>query len=155
MSTLVKTTNESSTSVTTISGTSDSGADIIRELESQKEEIQPVLDFYERLVKGWQGRALRAEKALEDPGNKSDSQQKVFKELLQFALQEMKTHLPVYNEVKAMKEQLDDKIQQFKLMSVKATLTPSTHTSVELDFKHAKELLYKADALIELRKEED
>lgn len=153
MSTLVKTTNESSNSLTIIS--SDSSADIIRELESQKEEVQPVLDFYEKLVKGWQGRVLRAEQALTDPGNQSESQQKVFNELLQFALREMETHLPVYNEVKVMKEQLDEKIQEFKLMSVKKTLTPSTHKPVELDFKQAKELLYKADALIELRKEQD
>lgn len=153
MSALAKNTDGNTNIVATISSYGNNGMSVIKELETQKEEIKPVLDFYDKLVRGWQGRALRAEKALKDPGNQSDAQQKVFKELLQFALQEMETHLPVYNEVKDMNDQLEAKIRECELMSVKSTLTHSNNTPVELDFRTAKELLYKADALIELRKE--
>lgn len=152
MSALV-TTKGSTGTVSAISTSSDSGVSLIKELEAQKEELQPVLDFYDKLVKGWQGRVLRAEKALDDPGNQNEAQQKVFNELLRFALKEMETHLPVYNEIKTMKDQLEGKIREFELMQVKNSLTPSTHTPVKLDFRNAKELLFKADALIELRKE--
>lgn len=150
MPVIVRTTTEDGTSVSV----QDTTFEVIAELQEQQEELQPVLDFYDRLVKGWQGRALRAEQALKDPSNKSEAQQKVFNELLQYALHELKTHLPVYTEVKMMKEKLQEKIQQFELMNVKNSLTPSSAMSVELDFKNAQELLFKADALIELRSQD-
>lgn len=133
----------------------ESSVSLTEELEKQKREIQPIIDFYDRLVKGWHFRIIRAEIAMKDPGNQSEAQQKVFIELRDFAKSELEQHLPVFNEVSEMKKQIEQRIQQFDLMRFQNKLTASISTPVSLDFKDAQELIYKADALIELRTSED
>lgn len=149
MTELIKAENTGSLAVTGYTG---SVASLTAELEHQKEEIQPVIDFYDRLVRGWHGRILRAELALKDPLNQSAGQQKVFLELRNVAKTELEKFLPILKEVQDVQEQLSDRIRDFDLMhfsgntSAPASLTP--------EFKAAKEILHKADALIELRSQE-
>lgn len=151
MSELIKATKIQSASLERIPDTRESSIALTEELERQKQELQPVIDFYDRLVKGWHYRILRAEKAMKDPGNQSDSQQKVFAELFAVSRLELGKYLPVYNEVKEMQNQLDQRLQEFELMRFKNSVKPSTSTPVTPDFKEARELIYQADALIELR----
>jgi hypothetical protein len=135
------------------SGYTESVSTMTEELEGQVKELLPVLDFYDRLVRGWHGRILRAEQAMKNPLNQSDAQQKIFLELRNVAKGELEKHLPVYKEVKAMKEEIENRIGEFDLMRFKSTAPANSTVNVLDSFKQTQELLHRADALIELRKE--
>lgn len=134
-------------------GYTKSVSDMTAELEKQMEELVPVIDFYDRLVRGWHGRILRAEHAMKNPLNQSEVQQNVFLELRNVAKVELEKYLPVYNELKAVKVELKNRIGEFDLMRFKPSAQVTSHVNVLDSFKQTKELLHRADALIELRKE--
>lgn len=153
MTEMVKTENYS-TSVSRRNANRENSAVLADELEDQKEKLQPVIDFYDKLVKGWHFRILRAERAMADPKNKSDSQQKIFLELRNAAKVELDKYLPVYREMQEMQEMLDQRIKELEMMQFKNSLPKSGSSPAVIDFKEARELMYKADALIELRTQE-
>lgn len=136
-------------------GYTESIANMTAELETQISELDPVIEFYDRLVRGWHGRILRAESALKNPLNESEVQQKVFFELRNVAKVNLEKYLPAFNELKTIKAEIEARIAEFDLMHFVAN-TPENFSATISDmdsFKQTKELLHRADALIELRKE--
>lgn len=154
MTELVKTSSSYGTVALNAGGYTESISSMTAELESQIKELEPVMEFYDRLVRGWHGRILRAEQALKNPLNQSEVQQKVFLELRNVAKNELGKYLPVYNEFKAMKAEIEKKIGEFDLMRFKSSTTTASSFNVLDSFKQTEELLHRADALIELRKED-
>lgn len=153
MTELIQTSSPYTNSLSKIDGNTESFIFLTGELESQKEQMQPVVDFYDRLVKGWHGRILRAELAMKDPLNQSPGQQKVFQELRNIAKNELENFLPVLREVQKMQEELSERIREFDMMRLKPSAPQAFNINVSDSFKQTKELLHRADALIELRKE--
>lgn len=153
MTELMQTGSLYTNSLSTIDGNTESIVSLTAELEIQKEQMQPVVDFYDRLVKGWHGRILRAELAMKDPLNQSSGQQKVFQELRNIAKTELENFLPVLREVQEMQEELSERIREFDMMRLKPSAPQVSIINVRDAFKQTKELLHRADALIELRNE--
>lgn len=154
MTELVKTPSSYGTVALNTGGYTESISGMTAELETQIRELEPVMEFYDRLVRGWHGRILRAEHALKNPLNQSDVQQKIFLELRNVAKGELEKYLPVFKEFKAMKAEIENKIAEFDLMRFKSSTTAPSSFNVLDSFKQTEQLLHRADALIELRKED-
>lgn len=135
--------------------TKESSALLSDQLKAQLDGLKPVHDFYEHLVNGWHQRILLAEETMQALGNQSESQQTLFLELRNAAKGELEKYLPVYKEIQTLEEEIKTRVREFEVMKLKKSIPQSSndHHAV-IDFKEVRNLVLQADALIEMRKEE-
>jgi hypothetical protein len=119
-------------------------------LKQKRDELIPIVEFYETLREGWENRVGIAKRALNNVANLSKADTKNIMELISIAQLEIKRIDDSFLETSMMSEALSRKMQDLDMMALRQSSgVPGIEFNADLD--SINRVFHQADALIELR----
>lgn len=119
-------------------------------LQQKRNELIPIVEFYETLREGWENRVSIAERALSHIGNLSKADKRNIEELISIAQLEIKRIDDSFLETSMISDALMRKVQDLDMLAVRqSSEVPGVEFKVDID--SINRVFHQADALIELR----
>lgn len=119
-------------------------------LQAKREELIPLVSFYEDLREGWENRVAIAETALRNIKNISAEDRAKLKELMEIAHLEIQRIDDTFLETSKISDDLWRKIQDLDMLTLRQSSEVQS-VNVKIDIDSINQVFHQADALIELR----
>lgn len=125
-------------------------------LTSQLNKIAPVCKFYEEVANGWKKRYLLANSALLQMPSEETRNRKILEDLIEVSTKGYTHSQNSFNEVDAVRQDLENKIQDLDLFILKSGASHgiSAIEETSFDLREIQQVLYTSDALLELQANE-
>lgn len=125
-------------------------------LTSQLNKIAPVCKFYEEMATGWKKRYVLANSALHQMPSEETRNRKILEDLVELSAKGYTQSQGCFNEVDAVRQNLENKIQDLDLFILKSNSSNGVNTLEEnaFDLREIQKVLYTSDALLELKASE-
>ena len=125
-------------------------------LTDQLKKIAPVCKFYEDMANGWKKRYLLANSALKQISPDETRNYAILKDLVEVSGNGYTQSQSSFNQVDAVRQNLEDKIQDLDLFILKSGASNDIKSIEEnsFDLREIQQILYTSDALLELQASE-
>lgn len=119
-------------------------------LETKREELIPLVAFFEELKQGWEKRIAVASQVLSLQANRPKEDVKKLQELIKIAQLEVKRIDDTFLEVSKISDELRVKIQDLDMIALRK-ISEVPGVSFLIDVDSINRAVHQADALIEIR----
>lgn len=122
-------------------------------LTTQLKKIAPVCKFYEEMMNGWKKRYSLANSALRQLSPEETRNRKILEDLVEVSAKGYTQSQNCLNEVDAVRQNLEEKIQDLDLFILKSGASHGISATAEnsFDLREIQQVLYTSDALLELQ----